>query len=334
MHNSRAILIGAEPNQVTVGTVDVPDPSSNEVLIQSSMVGICRSDIELRDGHLDHIIRVDYPVVPGHEWCGVVAAVGSNVAHLSPGDRVVGECLITSHDWFGCNVNGAGSELFLAPSQILHKLPDELDDTMGAMVEPFTIAFRAIREIGSCDSGDVVAVIGGGMIGLCAASICRANGSLVVVVEPNPHRRTLALNLGADLAVDPADLDDPEGWFIENTGVAGPSMVVEASGAAPGISLAVAVAGFQCRIVMIGITATSSIAAPLNMIQAKNLRIEGVTGSPDVWPAALRFLARTGIDLSPLVSQRFTFAEAEAAFAAVEDPSSLKVHLAPGGDSK
>jgi len=334
VQQSRAILVGEEPNQITVGTMTITDPGPKDVLVESRVIGICRSDIELRDGHLDHIIPVTYPVVPGHEWSGVVAGVGSDVTSLQVGDRVVGECLITSHDWFGCNVNGAGSDLFLAPEAVLHKLPDAVDDTMGAMVEPFTIAFRAVREIGGCDPGDVVAVVGGGMIGLCATAICHANGSLVVVVEPNPKRRALALELGADLAVDPAELEDPESWFRANAGVAGPNLVVEASGAASGLALAVGVADFRGRVVMIGITATPSIPAPLNMVQAKNLRIQGVTGSPDVWPAALRFIARAGIDLSGLVSEHFSFDEAGDAFAAAENPENLKIHLSPAGTAR
>jgi L-iditol 2-dehydrogenase len=331
VQQSRAILVGEEPNEITVGKLEVNDPGPKDVLVESRVIGICRSDIELRDGHLDHIIPVTYPVVPGHEWSGVVAGVGSDVTRVEVGDRVVGECLITSHDWFGCNVNGAGSDLFLAPEQVLHKLPDSVDDTMGAMVEPFTIAFRAVREIGGCDPGDVVAVVGGGMIGLCATAICHANGSLVIVVEPNPKRRSLALELGADLAVDPAELDDPVSWFRTHAGVDGPNLVVEASGAAPGLALAIGVADFRARVVMIGITATPMIPAPLNMIQAKNLRIQGVTGSPDVWPAALRFIARAGIDLSGLVSEHFSFDDAGDAFLAAEDPENLKIHLSPAG---
>lgn len=330
MLDSRAILVGERPNEVTVGTVELPDLSPQDVLVESRVVGICRSDIELREGHLDHIIPVTYPVVPGHEWCGVVVRTGSSVRGLAPGDRVVGECLITSHDWFGCNVNGAGSDRFVVPAQVLHKVPDSIDDTMAAIVEPFTIAFRAVREAGRCDAGDVVAVIGGGMIGQCAASICRANGAVVVVVEPNADRRRLALELGADHAVDPAELDTGD-WFEVNFGVAGPQLVVEASGAAPGLALGMRIADFEGRIVMIGITATTSIPAPLNMIQAKNLRILGVTGSPKVWPAALRFIDRAGIDLSRLVSARFSFDEAVEAFAAAEDPANLKIHLSPEG---
>jgi L-iditol 2-dehydrogenase len=330
---SRAILVGERPNEISVGTLKLPEVGPNDVLVESRVIGICRSDIELRDGHLDHIIPVQYPVVPGHEWSGSVLSVGSSVTKLVPGDRVVGECLITSHDWFGCNVNGAGSDRFVAPAQVLHKVPDSIDDTMAAMVEPFTIAFRAIREIGRSDAGDVVAVIGGGMIGQCAAAICHANGSVVVVVEPNPRRRELALELGADFAVDPQELEDAKSWFQTAAGVDGPQLVVEASGAAPGLALGMDIADFEGRIVMIGITATSSIPAPLNMVQAKNLRIQGVTGSPKVWPAALRFIDRAGIDLSQLVSRHFSFDAAVDAFAAAEDPANLKIHLSPEGKS-
>jgi L-iditol 2-dehydrogenase len=330
MQSTRAILIGESPRSVSVGTLNLPELGPTDVLIASRVVGICRSDVELRDGHLEHILEIDYPVVPGHEWSGEVVEVGRDVRRLQPGDRVVGECLITSHDWFGCNVHGAGSELFTAPEQVLHKLPDEVDNVMGAIVEPFTIAFRAIREVGRCDSGDVVAVIGGGMVGQCAAAICRANGAVVVMLEPKELRRAKAVELGADFAVDPTGIHDLPAWFMENTGVPGPNLVIEASGAPAGMALALEVAAFEARVVMIGITGVARMEAPVNAIQAKNLVVTGVTGSPKVWPAALRFIARAGIDLRSLVTATYSFDEAIAAFDAVEDPANMKVHLVPG----
>ncbi len=332
MIETKAILIGEKSRAVSIGTIQISDLGPHDVLIASRVVGICRSDVELRDGHLEHILEIDYPIVPGHEWSGQVVEVGNAVSRFSPGDRIVGECLITSHDWFGCNVHGAGSELFTAPEQVLHKLPDGVDDVMGAIVEPFTIAFRAIREAGRCDSGDVVAIIGGGTVGQCAAAICRANGAVTVMIEPKELRRITAQELGADFAIDPTQIDDLEQWFLDNTGLSGPSLVVEASGAPAGLSLALDVATFETRVVMIGITSVTPIAAPLNAIQAKNLIVTGVTGSPKVWPAALRFLARAGIDLRGLVTATYTFDNATEAFAAVEDPANMKVHLIPGGD--
>jgi L-iditol 2-dehydrogenase len=333
MIETKAVLIGANAREVSFGSLLIPELGPHDVLIASRVVGICRSDIELRDGHLEHILEIDYPIVPGHEWSGQVADVGSAVTRFAAGDRVVGECLITSFDWFGCNVNGAGSELFTAPEQVLHKLPDGVDDVMGALVEPFTIAFRAIREVGRCDSGDVVAIIGGGMVGQCAAAICRANGAVTVMIEPKELRRAKALELGADFGIDPTQIDDLEAWFLKNTGVPGPNLVIEASGAPAGLALALDVATFETRVVMIGITSVTPIAAPLNAIQAKNLTVTGVTGSPKVWPAALRFLERAGIDLRGLVTATFTFEQATEAFAAVENPENMKVHLVPGGAS-
>jgi len=167
------------------------------------------------------------------------------------------------------------------------------------------------------------------MIGQCAAAICRANGAEVVVIEPKPARRAKALELGCHHAVSPDDLGESADWFARNTGKPGPDLVIEASGAPAGLALSIEVAAFEARIVMIGITGTSAISAPLNQIQAKNLVITGVTGSPRVWPDALRFIDRARIDLRGLVTGTFEFVDAADAFAAVEDPDSIKVHLQP-----
>src|SRR5438067_13160692 len=85
-------LVFEEPRRATVSEVDVPAIAPDEVLVRSRNVGICHSDFELSEGR--YIIPVSYPIIPGHEWSGEVAEVGSGVTTLRKGDRVVGECEI------------------------------------------------------------------------------------------------------------------------------------------------------------------------------------------------------------------------------------------------
>lgn len=323
---TKAILI--EGRDVRYGELELPELGPDEVLVASRRVGICRSDVELLEGHLDAQLGVPYPIVPGHEWAGAVEAVGERVANVAPGDRVVGECVIAPNHWFGFTYNGTGSERFVAPARLLHRLPGSLSFEQAALVEPFTIAYRAIRASGGTDGSEVVAIVGGGMIGQCCLAVARAMGAVTVVIEPSERRRALARQLGADLVLEPGDgvADEIHGA----AGVDGADLVLEASGQPAGLASTFELARFGGRVTNIGICAHPSVSAPLGLVQAKDLLVRGTTGSAGVWPAALRFVERHGIDLSPVISGTFTFAQAREALAASRDTETyVKIHLTP-----
>jgi L-iditol 2-dehydrogenase len=169
------------------------------------------------------------------------------------------------------------------------------------------------------------------MIGQCALAVTRSMGAFTVVIEPSPRRRELAEKMGADLVLHPgSDVNAVRRALDEQTGSEGADLVIEASGSAPGLASTFELARHAGRITVIGIVSSQSIQAPLNLIQAKDLRVRGVTGSTGVWPRALRFLARHQIDLSPLVSATYGFPEADVAFGAAEDTdTNVKIHLRP-----
>jgi L-iditol 2-dehydrogenase len=324
-----AVVFDNEPRGVRYEAIEVPDLEPEEVLIRSKVVGLCRSDIELLEGHLDAQLGVPYPIVPGHEWSGEVVEVGSGVDHVAAGDPVVGECVIAPNHWFGFTYNGAAAELFRAPARLVHRLPESLTYEQGALVEPFTIAYRAIRDSGWLDAADTVAIVGAGMIGQCALSVSRAMGARTVVVEPSATRRDLAERMGADAVVDPSS-EPPAEALRRLTGADGADLVVEASGNPHGLASTLELARFAGRIVNIGICAHSAVSAPLGLIQAKDLVVRGTTGSPGVWPQALRFIDRHEIDLSAVVTQTFSFEQASEALKASDDAATnVKVHLRP-----
>jgi threonine dehydrogenase-like Zn-dependent dehydrogenase len=307
-----------------VNALPVPEIGDDEVLVASRSVGICHSDVDLLHGR--YIIPFDFPVVPGHEWAGEVVQVGRAVRRFAPGDRVVGECVI-GQEHFGFSISGAAAELFVAKEPWLHALPDALSWTQGALVEPFSCGYYATRRAGDLDASDTALVLGAGPIGLGVVAAATARGARVLVAEPSAARADLARTLGADAAVDPTAesfADD----VAALTGGAGPSVVFEASGKPAAMAAALDVAGHAARLVYIGIDVGGSAPARLGLIQSKELRITGTIGSPGVWPETLRFLSRSGIDLSPLVTATFPLAQADQAVATVlTDREQVKVHL-------
>ena len=307
--------------------LEPPTIGPDEVLVRSHVVGICHSDFELFAGR--YIIPVTYPIIPGHEWAGEVVEVGGAVSGLKPGDRVVGECVVGpgGRDHFGFSINGANAEYFRARAEWLHVLPDELSYTAGALVEPFSVAYNAIRSAGGVDPSDHVAVIGGGAIGLLCVAAAAAHNATVTLVEPQPSRRALALELGARDGLDPA-AHDFEGAVAECTSGRGFDVVLEAAGAPVAMASALELAGHGARLVFVGIDIGSSAPAQLGLIQSKALRIRGIIGSAGLWPAAIRFLASGVVDPSVIVTARFPLASALDALQAAQDTANnVKVHI-------
>ena len=320
-------LIFDEPEKPVVTQVQMPSITENEVMIRSRRVGICHSDYELLAGR--YIIPISYPVTPGHEWVGEVVEVGKNVTGLKRGDRVVGECVIQTPErihHFGFSMDGADREFFAARPEWLHKLPDAVDDAKGAMIEPFTCGYYAVLRNGGTNAAQTVVISGGGTIGLVSAAAAIGMGARVIVIDPVALRRDIARRLGADATVDPS-ADEPIEAVRELT-KGGADLVIEASGHASSLANVFEYARSEGKVSMVGINIGQKFPVELGKIQMKNLTVRGCIGSPGVWPAAIRFLERTGIDLSPIQTHSFPLGDALEALELGKNPQkAVKVTL-------
>jgi L-iditol 2-dehydrogenase len=305
-----------------VAELPVPEIADDEVLVAARSVGICHSDIDLLEGR--YIIPIRYPIIPGHEWSGEIARVGARVTDFAPGDRVVGECVI-GDDHFGFSISGAAADFFVARPAWLHRLPDKLSYTMGALVEPFSCAYYALVRAGNVNASDTVVVLGAGPVGLAVTAAAAAMGAVTVAVEPDERRRAIALRLGARHAVAP---DDIAALLADITRGRGADVVVEVSGRPAVMARALELAAFKGRVAYVGINVGDAAPAKLGLIQSRELKITGSIGSPGVWPDTLRFLANSGIDMTPIVTQRFDADHALDALEAAHHPATtVKAHI-------
>jgi threonine dehydrogenase-like Zn-dependent dehydrogenase len=244
----------------------------------------------------------------------------------------VGECVVgpAGRDHFGFSIDGADAEYFRARGEWLHKLPVGLSFTEGAMVEPLSVAYNATVLAGGVDPADVVAVVGGGPIGLLCVMAAAANNATAVLLEPQAHRRDKALTIGAAAALDPTAGDFADG-VAELTGGRGFDVVIEAAGAPAAMATALEVAGQEARIVYVGIDIGAEVPARLGLIQSKALRIRGLIGSVGLWPRTIRFLASGKVDATSIVTATYPLVDAlDALDAARDTASNIKVHLATG----
>jgi threonine dehydrogenase-like Zn-dependent dehydrogenase len=209
-------------------------------------------------------------------------------------------------------------------------VPDELSDTQAALVEPFSCAYFAAMKADNLNASDTAVVFGAGPIGLGCVAVASTLGATVICAEPNEGRADLARTLGASEVLDPT-ADDFLDRVMSLTSGRGADVVMEASGQPAAMAATLEVAAFNARLVNIGIDVGRSAPAKLGLIQSKQLQVRGTIGSPGVWPDTLRFLAKTGLDLSSMVTQRFDLGDAPAAYAAARrTDENVKVHIEHG----
>lgn len=319
-------LVYSAPNLAEVRDLDRPVPEPGEVLVRSRVVGVCHSDLELLAGR--YIIPVSYPVVPGHEWAGEVAATGPGADGFAVGDAVVGECVVGpgGRDHFGFSISGAAAEYFTVRAEWLHKLPPRMSFTQGALVEPFSVAYAAVRAA-VIDPSDRVAVLGAGPIGLLSAMAAVGRNARVTVIEPRADRRAKALAVGAASTLDPLAGDLP-GQAAELTGGDLFDVVIESAGHPAAMAQALTIAGNHGRIVYVGIDVGRTVPAELGLIQARSLAIRGIVGSAGTWSQAIRFLASGVVDPTPIVTARYPLERAaDGLKAATPESGNIKVHI-------
>lgn len=260
-----------------------PSPGSGEIKVEVAWCGICGTDLhEYAAGPIFTQVEKPHPVsremaplVPGHEFSGTVAEVGSGVTGVEVGDRVTvnpllacWECYYCKHalpqlcekvGFLGCHADGAFAEYVNVKVEtgretipMVYRLPDEVSLEAGALVEPLSVAVQAVRA-GRLLEGETVSVIGAGPIGLCTIQAARTAGaSQIIAVEPSGPRREFAREVGATALLDPGT-DDVWEAIRRLTGGLGVDCSFECVGAEAPMKTALKVIRKGGRAVVVGI---------------------------------------------------------------------------------
>jgi len=304
--------------------IETPEYSSTDLLIEPTYIGICGSDLEQLHGRMPDTFEINFPHTLGHEWVGEVVAVGGDVVGFAVGQRVLGHGHLGGNDWFGVTHDGAMADRFAVPAEMVFHVPDRVNDQTAALIEPFACVVEAMRKVGGISAGDIVHVHGLGTIGMCVLVQAVTAGASVVVFEPSELRRQRALELGAALAVVPGTAEAKE-QFGRAT------MVIEASGHPAAMSGALESAGFDARVLFLGVSTPREFPARLGLVQERRLTVISSMGAPvEIWPAAIRYAENTGIDLSSLVTSVLSFSQCEEGIARAQNAATdIKVLLSP-----
>jgi L-idonate 5-dehydrogenase len=326
-----------------------PAPGPGEVLIKLGAAGICGSDLHYFAEGGAGDFRLQEPMVLGHEGAGQIAAVGRGVDDLKQGDRVAvnpnhpcGRCrqceqgrrnLCRDVRYFGSaarfpHVNGLFAELFVADAANCYPIPERLSDRAAVCAEPLAIALHAASQAGSL-AGLHVCIVGSGPIGALVSAVARMSGAArVCVMDLFDEPLTIARAMGATETVNVRTQVERLQTFEADRGCF--DVAFEASGHPSGLASALAVTAPGGTVVQVGVLPRGDSPAPLNRLLAKELRMVGTFRFDREYATAVEVLVGGRIDVAPMLTHDFAFAEVSQAFAVAADRRlAMKVTLRP-----
>ncbi len=319
--------------------VPSPDIRDDDVLIRVRRAGVCGTDVHIYTWDAWAQGRCRPPFTVGHEFAGDVVAVGANVTHVRPGDRVTAEGHIVDERSLlsrtgnahvdlqtriiGVDRDGCFADCIAMPAANIWPLDAELSYEVGGIMDPMGNAFHTA--LTADIPGSVVLVTGCGPIGLFAVGICRAAGAArVIAVDVNPRRLALATRMGAHVATTPDEARDAVmGW----TAGLGADVVLEMSGVPAAIHQAFALARPAGRVQMLGIPTRPVDVDFASEVIFKGLTIYGVVGRRmyDTWHQMTRFLRSGAFDPTPVITHRFPLEQYDEAMRAITSGDAGKV---------
>jgi alcohol dehydrogenase/L-iditol 2-dehydrogenase len=334
------------PRSVELREIPVPEIGGDDVLLRVQAVGVCGSD--LHQYHGTHSWPVNYPVVLGHEFTGVIASAGRRVHGFKEGDRAVSETaavlpldsslirrglynLEPGRQGFGYGVDGAMASFVRVPARCLHHVPDSLAAEKAALTEPCCVAYNAVCVQSRVRPGDTVAVIGPGPIGLLCAAMARVAGAghlVVIGVAADAKRLDVATQMGADTVLG-ARGEDVLDW-VRNFGDGyGLDLVIDAAGVSASLKLALDIVRPAGQITKVG-WGPQPLGFSLDPLVQKAVTLQGsFSHNWPVWEQVIPLLASGKIDLSPLLNRVAQLAEWQDAFDAMHAGAIVKGVLTP-----
>ena len=301
-----------------VEDVPVPEPGPGQVLIKVAAAGVCLSDLHVVDGSLTPVRGRDV-VTLGHEVAGTVAALGEGVTGWAPGARVLLWAGELSADGMvltrGVDYDGGWAEYAVATASTVVAIPDDLPFEQAAIIpDAVSTPWAAITATAAVRPAEPVGVWGVGGLGAHAVQLLRLVGAApIVAVDPLPEARRRALDLGADVALDPAD-PELRRRIHEETGGAGLAAAFDFAGVAAVREQAITCLGRGGRLVLVGLTAEPLRIGNGTAVSYLLQKILGHFGSvPEHLDQLLALTARHRLDLSRSVSEVIPLADAAKA---------------------
>ncbi len=336
----------AEPHSVELRELPVPDIGDQDVLLAVEAVGICGSDLHQYAGGQSW--KVNYPVVLGHEFGGIVAKAGKGVRDFAEGDRVVSETaavieaaspysrqglynLDPRRLGFGYGVNGAMARFVKVPERCLHAIPNHLPFERAALTEPCCVAYNATCVNSRLRPGDTVAVIGPGPIGLLCGLVAKAAGAghlVMIGIPADAHRLEVAKSIGADTTLG-AHGENVAEWVRDFGDGYGVDLVIDAAGVSATLKLALEIVRPAGQITKVG-WGPQPLNFSLDPLVQKAVTLQGsFSHNWPIWEKVIALLASGQLKLDHILNRISPLAEWRDAFEQMHSGAIVKGVLRP-----
>lgn len=329
-----------EKGSVEIREIALPIIGDDDVLLEVVNVGVCGSD--LHQWTADHSWPVNYPVVLGHEFGGLIAALGKNVSVWKEGDRVVSETaaiinpnspmsktglynLDPDRKGFGYGVNGAMTRYVRVPARCLHRVPTHLSFEEACLTEPCCVAYNSVAVNSSVKPGDRVIVIGPGTIGILCAAVARICGAEVAVVglESDKLRLDIAKQYGCETIIG-----DATEWAKDRDGL-GADLIVDAAGASITLKMALQWVRPNGQITKVG-WGPQPLGFSLDPLVQKNVTLKGsFSHNWPIWERVITLLASGSLNVKPIIGGVWAIDQWKEAFEKMHHGEVVKSVLKP-----
>ena len=329
-----------EKGSVEIREIEKPIIGEDDVLLEVMNVGVCGSD--LHQWTSDHSWTVNYPVVLGHEFGGIIAELGSRVSGWKAGDRVVSETaaiinpasplsrtglynLDPDRKGFGYGVNGAMTKYVKVPARCLHHVPDELPFEQACLTEPCCVAYNAVVNNSHIKPGDRVIVLGPGTIGILCAAMAKLCGAEVAIVglESDLHRLNIAKQYGCIPIVG-----DAKEWAMKKDGL-GADFIIDAAGASITLKIAMQLVRPNGHITKVG-WGPQPLGFSLDPLVQKNVTLKGsFSHNWPIWEKVIGLLASGALDVKPIIGGVWPIDQWHEAFEKMHKGEVVKSVLKP-----
>lgn len=340
MKSAAVVNFSSEPHSVELREVERPKCGDDDVIMEVKAASVCGSDLHQWEGKQSW--PVNYPVILGHEFGGVVVEVGKNVTKWREGDRVVSETaavvdmfgpmsrqglynLDPSRKGFGNGVDGSMTKYAKVAQRLLHKIPDSVAFEYAAMTEPCSVAYSATIDPGFLRVGDRIVVMGPGPIGILSGVMAKLGGAEVAIVglERDKKRLEVAKQYGMEVI-----LNDPTEWAKGTDGL-GCDGVVDATGVSVALKMALDVVRPNGWISKVG-WGPQPLNFSLDPLVQKNIRLQGsFSHNWPMWERVLRMLDTKQLNLKPVLGGVFPITDWKMAFEKMNSGEYIKSVLIP-----
>ncbi|WMC91169.1 zinc-dependent alcohol dehydrogenase family protein [Kineothrix sp. MB12-C1] len=305
--------------------IEIPKPGCGEVLLKVHACGVCGTDVHIYEGD-EGAAKSPAGTVLGHEFSGEIVEVGKGVTRLKAGDRVCvdpnklcGKCeyclsgighFCENMVGIGTTVNGGFAEYCVIPQEQAYVISDNLTFEEAAMAEPVACCLHGI-DLCEIHPGDTVAVFGMGMIGLLMMQLARISGAAkIIAIEPVEVKRNQALQLGADLVIDPINEDIKEVLAANNIGRV--NTVIECVGRIDSMKQAMEIAGKKSVVMLFGLTRPQEElpVKPFDLFR-KEITLKASFINPYTQQRAVALIESGNIDVKSMISNRLPLGELE-----------------------